>query len=79
MYWLAISREPVSFEELQADFVPKISQSKLLENLASLERRSLIEKFNKVYPTTSGYGIHDRLIEQVCEITGKFELSGLRL
>jgi len=23
--------EPVSFEELQADFVPKISQSKLLE------------------------------------------------
>jgi len=31
MYWLAISREPVSFEELQADFVPKISQSKLLE------------------------------------------------
>jgi len=44
MYWLAINREPVSFQELQADFVPKISASELLENLVSLGRRSLIER-----------------------------------
>ncbi|NEQ22032.1 MAG: NACHT domain-containing protein [Microcoleus sp. SIO2G3] len=44
MYWLAINREPVSFLELQEDLVSKISPSELLEALASLMRRSLIEK-----------------------------------
>jgi len=75
MYWLAISREPVSFEELQADFVPKISQSKLLEN-SLWERRSLIEKSLTRFtqqPVVMEY-MTERLIEQVCEeITGKFE------
>jgi WD40 repeat protein len=80
MYWLAISREPVSLEELQADFVPKISQSKLLENLASLERRSLIEKSSTRFTQQSVVMEYmtERLIEQVCEeITGKFEFAGL--
>ena len=44
MYWLAINREPVSLTEIQADFVTNVSPSELLESLASLERRSLIEK-----------------------------------
>jgi WD40 repeat protein/DNA-binding TFAR19-related protein (PDSD5 family) len=44
MYWLAINREPVSFSELLTDFIRPISRSELLESLASLERRSLIEK-----------------------------------
>ena len=45
MYWLAINREPVSFSELQADFIcNNISASEILEALASLGRRSLIQK-----------------------------------
>lgn len=43
MYWLAISREWITLEELQADIVPTVSQSELLETLASLQGRSLIE------------------------------------
>jgi WD40 repeat protein len=44
MYWLAIEREAVSFQDLQADIIPSISEKALLESLASLRRRSLIEK-----------------------------------
>ncbi|MDJ0596122.1 MAG: NB-ARC domain-containing protein [Pleurocapsa sp. MO_226.B13] len=44
MYWLAINREPVSIQELTADLVIKISPSEILQALASLQRRSLIEK-----------------------------------
>jgi len=44
MYWLAIKREPVSFPEVQAAFADKVRQSEILEAIASLHRRSLIEK-----------------------------------
>jgi hypothetical protein len=44
MYWLAINREPVSLSELREDIVSPVSQSKFLEALESLGRRSLIEK-----------------------------------
>lgn len=44
MYWLAINREPVSLQELQADFVTHVSSREILESLSSLQRRSLIEK-----------------------------------
>ena len=44
MYWLAVNREVVSLEELQADLVPKLSLSTLIEQVSALERRSLIEK-----------------------------------
>lgn len=43
MYWLAIAREWITLEELQADMVPTVSQSELLETLVSLQGRSLIE------------------------------------
>lgn len=43
MYWLATNREAASFPELQADFVLNVSESEILETLASLQRRSLIE------------------------------------
>lgn len=43
MYWLAASRECVTLEELQEDMVPNVSQRELLEALASLQARSLIE------------------------------------
>lgn len=44
MYWLAINREPVSLNELQADLVPSPVTSVLLETLESLTGRSLIER-----------------------------------
>jgi hypothetical protein len=44
MYWLAIDREWISIADLRADFVSIPSQSKLLDALSSLSRRSLIEK-----------------------------------
>lgn len=43
MYWLAINREAVSAEQLQAD-LPSITQTKLQDALISLNQRSLIEK-----------------------------------
>ena len=68
MYWLAINREPVSFEELHEDFVYPISSNELLQGLASLQRRSLIEKTGDCFtqqPVVMEY-ITERLIEQVC-------------
>jgi WD40 repeat protein len=47
MYWLAINREPCSTLELQADIISSLPQPELLEALASLRRRTLIEKNNQ--------------------------------
>jgi len=44
MYWLAINREPVSFPKLPDDFVPNVRESEILEALASLQRRALIDR-----------------------------------
>ncbi len=43
MYWLAISQESLTLEELQDDIEPKVPQREMLEALASLQARSLIE------------------------------------
>ncbi|MEM6437749.1 MAG: NB-ARC domain-containing protein, partial [Cyanobacteria bacterium P01_D01_bin.115] len=43
MFWLAINREPVSLIDLQQDFLDPPSVRELLQALASLQRRSLIE------------------------------------
>ncbi|MEM9272164.1 MAG: NB-ARC domain-containing protein [Cyanobacteria bacterium P01_F01_bin.143] len=69
MYWLAIAREPVTLQQLQADFVLPISSIKLLESLESLSRRSLIEKNTSRFtqqPVVMEY-ITSHLIETVCE------------
>ncbi|MBE9191915.1 pentapeptide repeat-containing protein [Gloeocapsopsis crepidinum LEGE 06123] len=66
MYWLAINREWVTLAELREDFVPRISQSKLLEVLLSLRRRSLLEKTNGLFtlqPVVMEY-VTEQLIEQ---------------
>jgi WD40 repeat protein/transcriptional regulator with XRE-family HTH domain len=72
MYWLAIEREPVSLDELQADFVYNLSSNELLQVLASLQRRSLIERSAARFtqqPVVMEY-VTVRLIEWVCaEIT----------
>jgi WD40 repeat protein len=69
MYWLAINREPVSMEEIQSDLVLKVSSSRLLEGLASLQRRSLIEKTSDCYtqqPVIMEY-VTEKLIEQISQ------------
>jgi WD40 repeat protein len=44
VYWLAINREPVSVAQLREDLVLPVPPQKLLEELESLSRRSLIEQ-----------------------------------
>ena len=69
IYWLAINREPVSLSELRSDFVTPVLQSKLLEAIESLWRRSLVEKQASLFtlqPVVMEYVTH-RLIEQICE------------
>lgn len=86
MYWLAIDREPVTFSELRADFVPQVSLGDLIEALTSLERRCLIDKvtptlieksrtFFTLQPAVMEY-MTNRLIEQVYEeVEGSGELK----
>jgi WD40 repeat protein len=74
MYWLTINREPVSLQELQADFVKNVPVRELIETLNSLQRRSLIEKSANRFtqqPVVMEY-VTDRAIEQVShEIVGE--------
>ncbi|WP_427162032.1 NACHT domain-containing protein [Aliinostoc sp. HNIBRCY26] len=49
MYWLAINREWTTIAQLQADIVPAVSRTNLLESLESLTWRSLIEKRSGEY------------------------------
>lgn len=72
MVWLAIEQEPVLISTLAENIVSPASQSRLLETLESLSRRSLVEKIS------AGFDIRftlqnvireyvtGRLIEQVC-------------
>ncbi|HLO85733.1 MAG TPA: NB-ARC domain-containing protein [Nostocaceae cyanobacterium] len=69
MCWLAINREPVSMEEIQSDLILKVSSSRLLEGLAALQRRSLIEKTSEGYtqqPVIMEY-VAEQLIEQISQ------------
>jgi WD40 repeat protein len=80
MYWLAINRELVTLAQLREDFVPSISQPKLLEALQSLGWRSLIEKSNRQFtlqPVVMEY-VTEQFIDQVYEeIVGKDEGTGM--
>lgn len=67
MYWLAINREPVSFLELSANFVLNVRGGEILEALAALHRRSLIEKSADGFtqqPVVMDY-IREKQIQQV--------------
>ena len=77
MYWLAINREPVSPKELQADIIPTISISTLLEALESLVQRSLIESSKAGFtqqPVVMEYMI-EQLIDKISQefITEKIQ------
>jgi hypothetical protein len=56
MYWLAVNREPVSLPQLQQDLAIEVSPSELIEVLASLLRRSLIEKASSTLIDKSAEG-----------------------
>jgi WD40 repeat protein len=67
MYWLAIEREPVSSDRLQADIVPSPCRANLLEALVSLSRRALIERSSEGFtqqPVVMEY-VTEKLIENI--------------
>ncbi len=88
MYWLAINREPISFQELQEDLLVKVSQSELLEAVASLRRRSLIEKAAPTLIEKNSAGLRQQpfvmeymtqqLVERVCKEIATAEISLFR-
>ncbi|MGV2828772.1 WD40 domain-containing protein [Myxosarcina sp. GI1(2024)] len=74
MYWLAINREPVSIRELQRDFVTKVSPGELLQSLASLQKRSFIEKYDNFYSLQTviiEYIIYELIIKITAEISSQ--------
>ena len=72
MFWLAINREPVSLPELLTDFISPISPGDLLQAIASLQNRALIEKVDGAFtqqPVVMEY-VSNCLVEQIyLEIT----------
>jgi WD40 repeat protein/DNA polymerase III delta prime subunit len=61
IYWLAIARESTSAKELQSDIFPPLSLSVILEALASLQGRSLIEV------TSEGFTLQPVVMEYLTE------------
>ncbi|HEY9851346.1 MAG TPA: NB-ARC domain-containing protein [Leptolyngbyaceae cyanobacterium] len=45
LYWLAIWQEPISFGRLQSHLLISVDPATVLEGIAALERRSLLEKW----------------------------------
>jgi WD40 repeat protein/transcriptional regulator with XRE-family HTH domain len=87
MYWLAINREPITLEQLQADLVDSSTQLKLIDGLESLVRRCLIEKAEY---SAGDDGVHftlqsvvmeyvtNKLIQEICQEINTQELELLR-
>ncbi len=69
MYWLAINREPLTVQNLQADFISPVSPQHLLQAFVALQRRSLVEKHEGFFtqqPVVMEYTTNN-LIDQICE------------
>jgi WD40 repeat protein len=60
LYWLAIEREAVSFNELHADMLPAPSKGDLMEALNSLRRRCMIES-----SSTARFSLQPVILEYV--------------
>ncbi|MGF1604249.1 MAG: NB-ARC domain-containing protein [Thermosynechococcaceae cyanobacterium] len=72
MYWLGINREPVTLTELQADSLRPQRTGELIQALASLQRRSLIEKTGSRYtlqPVVMEYVVSQFIHTIASEIT----------
>lgn len=72
MYWLAVEGEPMSLATFRDEISLPISQSELLKTIASLDRRSLIEKSTEggetlfsLQPLILKY-VRTQFVEQVC-------------
>lgn len=78
LYWIAINRDGTSLSELAEDLVPAIPKRHLLEALASLARRPIVEKRGAKFtlqPVVMEYVIEklsDRVFEEIC--TENFQL-----
>jgi WD40 repeat protein len=69
MYWIAISREPVSLARIQENFVFQVDPIMLVEAIDSLSRRSLIENSEALFtqqPVVMEY-LASRLVEKVSQ------------
>ncbi|MGF1480718.1 MAG: NB-ARC domain-containing protein [Cyanophyceae cyanobacterium] len=67
IYWLAINREPVAYQELRSDFLQPVSGGEIVQGLMSVQRRSLVEKTDTGFtlqPVVMEYALA-QLIEQV--------------
>ena len=64
MYWLAIEREPVAIEVLQADILQPVPKRDLFEAVKSLVRRSLIERNEDCF--TQQPVVMEYLVERMC-------------
>ncbi|MBW4522973.1 MAG: NACHT domain-containing protein [Scytolyngbya sp. HA4215-MV1] len=78
MYWLAISREPVRFDELQEDLLSVSAKHRLIDTLASLKHRDLIEQNSTGFtqqPVVMEY-VTDRLVKYICQeiVDGEMQL-----
>lgn len=81
MLWLAIKREPVSVQELTADFVEPISPLELLQVIFALQSRALIEKTDSRFtqqPVVMEYvtGVFiDQVSGQICNWQAGAEIA----
>lgn len=71
IYWLAISREPLSIEDIESDLIISYSEREILETFISLNNRSIIEKSKNsnlfsIHPFVMEY-LTERFIKQICE------------
>ncbi|AFY77697.1 NB-ARC domain-containing protein [Pleurocapsa sp. PCC 7327] len=76
LYWLAIERRPISFSSLATNLSLPISQGELLEALASLGQRSLLEKTTTSEAGKSLFALPPMVMEYVTsqlveQISGK--------
>ena len=79
IYWLAIERQPVSLQKLRDNMLLPSSQRDMLEAMASLGRRSLLEQMTRsqeavfsLEPAFMEY-VTNQIVEQVCtEISAVF-------
>jgi DNA replication protein DnaC len=84
VYWLAIEREPISLSRLRDDLLLPPTQSVLLEALASLERRSLIEQVMEasetlftLQPLVMKYAIEEFVEQALDEIDAVLETQDI--
>ncbi|ABW25258.1 WD40 domain-containing protein [Acaryochloris marina] len=79
LYWLAIHREPVSYQDIQADILSPTALGELLQTVAALQNRSLIEKsdhFFTLQPVVMEY-MTVQLIQEVSTSIQQHQINWL--